>query len=62
MPDDQREALFSRLAAALPVGRVGTAEDVADGIWHLLTNGFVTGTVLHVDGGHRLARPLCLAG
>ena len=57
MPDDQREALFSRLASALPVGRVGTAEDVADAIWHLLTNEFVTGTVLHVDGGHRLAAP-----
>ena len=57
MPDDQREALFSRLAGALPVGRVGSAEDVADAIWHLLTNEFVTGTVLHVDGGHRLAAP-----
>lgn len=57
MPDDLREAMFSRLAGALPVGRVGTADDVADAIWHLLTNEFVTGTVLHVDGGHRLAAP-----
>lgn len=57
MPTDQRDALFDRLADALPVGRVGTAEDVADAIWHLLTNEFVTGTVLHVDGGHRLAAP-----
>jgi NAD(P)-dependent dehydrogenase (short-subunit alcohol dehydrogenase family) len=56
-PADQREALFSRLAGALPVGRVGTADDVADAVWHLLVNGFVTGTVLHVDGGHRLAAP-----
>ena len=57
MAADEREALFTRLAAALPVGRVGSAEDVADAIWHLLTNEFVTGTVLHVDGGHRLAAP-----
>ena len=57
MPDDQREAMFSRLAGSLPVGRVGSADDVADAIWHLLTNEFVTGTVLHVDGGHRLAAP-----
>jgi NAD(P)-dependent dehydrogenase (short-subunit alcohol dehydrogenase family) len=57
MADDQREAMFSRLEGALPVGRVGSAEDVANGIWHLLTNEFVTGTVLHVDGGHRLAAP-----
>ncbi len=57
MGDAQREAMFSRLEGALPVGRVGSAEDVANGIWHLLTNEFVTGTVLHVDGGHRLAAP-----
>jgi NAD(P)-dependent dehydrogenase (short-subunit alcohol dehydrogenase family) len=58
MPAEQRSALFARLADALPVGRVGTSDDVADAIWHLLTNEFVTGTVLHVDGGHRLAAPM----
>jgi len=57
MADDQRESMFTRLAGSLPVGRVGSAEDAANGIWHLLTNEFVTGTVLHVDGGHRLAAP-----
>ena len=57
MADDHREAMFTRLAGSLPVGRVGSAEDVANGIWHLLTNEFVTGTVLQVDGGHRLAAP-----
>lgn len=57
MPADEREALFTRLAGVLPAGRIGSPEDVADGIWHLLTNEFVTGTVLHVDGGHRLSAP-----
>jgi NAD(P)-dependent dehydrogenase (short-subunit alcohol dehydrogenase family) len=57
MADDQRQAMFTRLSGSLPAGRVGSADDVADGIWHLLTNEFVTGTVLHVDGGHRLAAP-----
>lgn len=52
-----RDAMFSRLGSALPVGRVGTTNDLADAIWALLTNGFVTGTTLHVDGGHRLAAP-----
>ena len=42
---------------ALPAGRVGAAEDIAAAIWLLLTNGFVTGIVLPVDGGHRLAAP-----
>jgi hypothetical protein len=41
----------------LPAGRVGTADDLAEAIWLLLTNGFVTGAVLPVDGGHRLAAP-----
>ena len=57
MPDEQRDSMYAHLAATLPAGRVGTAEDVARGIWLLLTNGFVTGTVLGVDGGHRLAAP-----
>lgn len=42
------------MAARLPAGRVGTPDDIAQAIVALLDNGFVTGTVLHVDGGHRL--------
>jgi NAD(P)-dependent dehydrogenase (short-subunit alcohol dehydrogenase family) len=57
LDDDARQTMFDRLAGALPVGRVGAAEDLAHAIWLLLTNGFVTGTVLGVDGGHRLAAP-----
>jgi NAD(P)-dependent dehydrogenase (short-subunit alcohol dehydrogenase family) len=57
LPDADRQAMFDRLAGALPAGRVGRAEEIADAIWLLLTNPFVTGTVLHVDGGHRLAAP-----
>jgi len=57
MDTSDREAMFARLAAALPAARVGTADDVAEAIWLLLTNGFVTGAVIPVDGGHRLAAP-----
>lgn len=42
-----------RLLAALPVGRAGTGRDVAQATLFLMTNGFVTGTVLDVDGGQR---------
>ncbi|HEY7730639.1 MAG TPA: SDR family oxidoreductase [Gaiellaceae bacterium] len=52
-----RDAMFERLSGSLPAGRVGSADDVGGAIWLLLTNGFVTGTVVHVDGGHRLAAP-----
>ena len=46
----------SILAAAskLPVGRVGKPEEVAEAVLFLMTNGFVTGIVLPVDGGGAL--------
>ncbi|HTX07873.1 MAG TPA: SDR family oxidoreductase [Solirubrobacteraceae bacterium] len=54
LPDGQRQAMFERTGAALPAGRIGRAEDVADAVWHLMTNEFVTGTVMAIDGGSRL--------
>lgn len=48
------ERLLSEMAARLPVGRVGAAGDIADAILFLMGSGFTTGTVLHVEGGHRL--------
>jgi NAD(P)-dependent dehydrogenase (short-subunit alcohol dehydrogenase family) len=51
VPDAQLEQIFDRMAKALPVGRVGTAEDIANAVLFLLTTGYVTGTVLVVDGG-----------
>jgi NAD(P)-dependent dehydrogenase (short-subunit alcohol dehydrogenase family) len=46
----QREAFAAR-AAKLPVGRIGRPEEVAEAVLFLMTNGFVTGTVLPIDGG-----------
>ena len=40
-------------AAKLPVGRIGTPEDVAHAALFLLENRFTTGTALDVDGGER---------
>jgi NAD(P)-dependent dehydrogenase (short-subunit alcohol dehydrogenase family) len=37
-----------------PLGRVGTPDDVARAVGYAMANPFVTGTVLHVDGGGRL--------
>lgn len=51
---ERRDERFAAVAARLPVGRVGTADDVAAAILFLATNGYVTGEVLHVDGGERL--------
>jgi 3-oxoacyl-[acyl-carrier protein] reductase len=40
-----------RLAASLPVGRLGTAEEVADLVAAIVRNGFVTNQSFLVDGG-----------
>ncbi|MSO57549.1 MAG: SDR family oxidoreductase [Thermoleophilia bacterium] len=57
MAEDARAAMFDRIATAYPAGRVGTAEDVGSAILGVLMNGFITGAVIPVDGGHRLAAP-----
>ena len=50
MRDEQREAL----ASTLPTRRVGTAADVAQAALFAMQNTFMTGTVIHVDGGDKL--------
>lgn len=47
MPADAAE----RFAAATPLGRLGTPEDVAQAVCYLADAPYVTGEVLHVDGG-----------
>lgn len=54
MPEKARNNFYAELANKLPVKRVGLAKDVAQGALYLINNGFVTGTVLHVEGGHTL--------
>jgi NAD(P)-dependent dehydrogenase (short-subunit alcohol dehydrogenase family) len=39
------------LASLHPVGRMGEVSDIVDAITYLETAGFVTGEILHVDGG-----------
>ena len=39
------------LAALHPMGRMGDVSDIVDAVLYLDAAGFVTGEVLHVDGG-----------
>jgi NAD(P)-dependent dehydrogenase (short-subunit alcohol dehydrogenase family) len=52
---DGKEAFMRRTAESNPARRVGTPDDVVQAVLFTLTNPYVTGTVLHVDGGGRLA-------
>ena len=49
---DFRQAYFAR-SAAVPVGRVGQPEDVAQAVVFLIQDSFMTGTIIDCDGGAR---------
>ncbi len=46
--------LYEQTGRRLPVGRVGEPDDVAAAYLYLMTNGFSTGAIVEVDGGHVL--------
>lgn len=51
MPEAQREALFATMAKRTLTGAIGEPEQIAATHLYLMQNGFVTGTVITVDGG-----------
>lgn len=52
VPSERRDAMFLSTGNSLPVGRVGRPEDIAEAVLIAATNGYMTGHVLDVDGGH----------
>ncbi|HEY2080776.1 MAG TPA: SDR family oxidoreductase [Streptosporangiaceae bacterium] len=50
-----REQLYRDTAAAIPAGRVGEVEDIAQAYLFCLTQPFATGSIVTVDGGAVLA-------
>jgi len=51
LPEAERLAMFERIGARLPVGRVGKPEDIAEAYLYLMKTGFSTGETVVVDGG-----------
>ena len=51
MPEAARKEMLNKTAAGLPVRRVGLGEDVAQQILAFMTNGFMTGSIVYLDGG-----------
>ena len=45
---------FDTISAANPARRIGTPGDIANAVLFALTNTFLTGQTLHVDGGEPL--------
>ncbi|WP_369138765.1 SDR family oxidoreductase [Modestobacter versicolor] len=55
LSDDDRAELYRQTAAAVPLGRVGEVEDIASAFLFCMTQTFVSGSVLTVDGASVLA-------
>ncbi|MCJ2092612.1 SDR family oxidoreductase [Methylobacterium sp. J-072] len=51
IPEADREAMYAAAGERLPVGRVGSAEDLAEAYLFLMRQSFATGQTLVVDGG-----------
>ncbi len=46
-----RQAMLARIGSGLPVGRVGTPDDLAQGYLLAMTNGFMSGAIIDIEGG-----------
>jgi NAD(P)-dependent dehydrogenase (short-subunit alcohol dehydrogenase family) len=51
---DGKRAYFDRVSSSNPAGRIGTIQDVAQAVLFAMTNTFMTGTMLKIDGGEPL--------
>lgn len=49
-----RDAYVASLKEKLPLRRLGTAEEAGAAVVFLMSNGFMNGETLHIDGGARL--------
>jgi NAD(P)-dependent dehydrogenase (short-subunit alcohol dehydrogenase family) len=53
-PPDVKKSRLADMAARLPGKRNGRPEDVANAVMFLMNDDFITGTVLHAEGGQLL--------
>ncbi|MEQ8860365.1 MAG: SDR family oxidoreductase [Pseudomonadales bacterium] len=51
---DDATSVLAGMAGATPLGRFGTAEEVADAVLFLMRNSYVNAETLNIDGGARL--------
>ena len=53
-PEDYDVARREKLIAKVPLGRAGTPEDVAEAVQFLVSNDYITGQIIRLDGGRSL--------
>ena len=54
MGDEGKRDYFEHIAAHNPAGRIGTPDDIAAAVLFVMTNTFMTGVTLKIDGGEPL--------
>lgn len=54
LSDDQKKKMFEDMEKALPVGKVGKIEDVAESYLYFMKDWNVTGSMVSTNGGHML--------
>ena len=54
LPEGWTEEQAERLRATTPLGRLGSPDDVAHAVLHLIDAEYVTGEVIRVDGGRHI--------
>jgi NAD(P)-dependent dehydrogenase (short-subunit alcohol dehydrogenase family) len=54
MGEDGKRSYFEHISSSNPARRIGTVEDVAGAVLFAMTNGFMTGVTLRIDGGEPL--------
>ena len=52
--EEAKRDYFEHVSASNPARRIGTFEDVADAVLFAMTNNFLTGVTLKIDGGEPL--------
>lgn len=51
MPPERKAGMLAGFGAAIPAGRAGRPEDIGSAILFTITNTWMTGTTLDLDGG-----------
>jgi NAD(P)-dependent dehydrogenase (short-subunit alcohol dehydrogenase family) len=54
MGEDGKRSYFERISSNNPARRIGTTEDVSGAVLFAMTNSFMTGVTLKIDGGEPL--------
>ena len=54
IPAEAREEMYRSTGESLPLGRVGSTDEIAQAVLFMMTNGYLTGQVIDIDGGHMI--------